>query len=130
MTERLEPDGTPVMLGTTILRTPGLAGFATLHLPVSPTLRAACSTTAALEAVLADQAVVPQQTIEIADATEIDLGPAAFRGTAFGEPALEVSVPDPGDEWGQFLLASDESGVITWNFAAPVPEEATTRGAG
>lgn len=121
MATPLAPNGNPVRVGDVTLRTPGLAGQAESRPPAAAETRAAELTTEALDAALAGAAVEPFRSIEIAGAREIELPPGAVtRSNAFDEPAIEVTVPDAGDEWGQFLLASDESGVVTWNF--PVDE--------
>jgi hypothetical protein len=39
--------------------------------------------------------------------------------TRSGAPAMELTVDDPGPGLGQFVLQTDESGVITWHFAKP-----------
>jgi hypothetical protein len=39
------------------------------------------------------------------------------RSTPFDEPGMVAEVPEPGDEFGPFLIYTDESGTTTWNFA-------------
>ena len=51
---------------------------------------------------------------------EVDVGNVATRSTAAGEPAIELEVPDPGAEWGQFVLHTDEAGVLSWSFARDI----------
>lgn len=128
----LSPNGNPVRIGNVILRTPGLAGEARVLPPNLPETRSAEGTTGDLDRALADAGVVSQETIEIAAPREVGV-PAGtnVRATSHGEDAIEVTVPDAGEDWGQFLLAADESGVLTWNF--PVDQENrldVTRGAG
>lgn len=121
MATALSPNGNPVRVGDVTLRTPGLAGQAENRPPAAPDTRAAEATTAELEAALAAANVEPFRSIEIAAAREIEVPAGAVtRSTAFEEPAIEVTVPDAGEGWGQFLLASDEAGVLTWSF--PVDE--------
>jgi pimeloyl-ACP methyl ester carboxylesterase len=113
----LNPNGNPVRVGNVTLRTPGLAGEARALPPNLPETRSAEGTTEDLDRALADAGVIPQETVEIAAPREVGVpAGAAVRSTSHGEDALEVTVPDAGEDWGQFLLAADESGVITWNF--------------
>ncbi|HYO14678.1 MAG TPA: hypothetical protein VE685_15900 [Thermoanaerobaculia bacterium] len=128
----LNPNGNPVRIGNIILRTPGLAGEARALPPNVPETRSAEGTTEDLDRALAGAGVVPQETIEITAPRLVEV-PAgtALRSTSHDEPAIEVTVPDAGEDWGQFLLAADESGVATWNF--PVDQENRldiTRGGG
>lgn len=126
----LNPNGNPVSVGDVLIRSPGLAGEATVHTPGSPTARAATLTTEQLESALSNESVQEQQTIEITGAREMDAGGASLRSTHFDEPAMEVEVPDPGASWGQMILHVDEAGVMTWNF--PRSDDLTvdtTRGA-
>src|SRR5690606_10432499 len=113
----LQPNGNPVRLGRTTLRTPGLAGVATSHTPNSAGMRSAELATADLEAALASESMKTMETIEIAGTREAPAGAAGTRSTSHGEPAIELTVPDPGASWGQVVLAVDESGVATWSFA-------------
>jgi hypothetical protein len=112
----LNPNGNPVRVGDVLIRTPGLAGSAEVHMPDAPAMRAATLTTVALETALANESVQPQQTLEIVNTREMDAGGAALRSTHFDEPAMEVEVPDPGAGWGQMIVYADEAGVMTWNF--------------
>lgn len=113
----LQPNGTPVRAGRSTLRTPGLAGSATAHAPGSPGMRSAEQATGALEEALATEHLQPFETIEIASAREAPTGAAVTRSAAYGQPAMELSVPDPGPDWGQVVLAVDEAGVATWHLA-------------
>ena len=127
----LDPDGRSIQVGNVTLRTPGLTGFAEPRYPGAPDTRAAEQTTPTLDAALANERVEPQETVEIAAAAEVDVGNVATRSTATGEPAIELDVPDPGADWGQFVLYTDEAGVLSWNFARDVDNRVdTTRGAG
>ena len=128
-TAALEPGGNPVVVGRSILQTPGLSGTARSIDPVGGGLRAAESSTPALEAALANEGLEPQETIEIAGAYETPVGGVRTRSTSLGEDAMVLEVPGPGTDLGQVVLAQDESGVLTWNF--PRDESgalATTRG--
>jgi hypothetical protein len=127
----LQPDGRSVQVGNVTLRTPGLAGVAEPRYPGAPDTRASEQTTPTLDAALANERVEPQETVEIAAAAEVDMGNVATRSTAGGEPAIELEVPDPGEEWGQFVLHADEAGVLSWNFARDIDNRVdATRGIG
>jgi pimeloyl-ACP methyl ester carboxylesterase len=129
--ERLNPNGNPVRVGDVLIRTPGLTGEAAVHSPGAPGLRAAEATTDQFEAALASESVQPQQTIEITNTREVSAGAADVRATHYDEPAMEIEVPDPGEGWGQMVLMTDESGVMTWNFARSADRTIdTTRGGG
>ncbi len=126
----LQPNGTPVRLGRTTLRTPGLAGRAVAHPAGSPGLRSAERATPELERALESAGLQTLETIEIANTREAPGGGTGTRSTARGEPAIELTVPDPGNTWGQVVLATDESGVATWRFARDVAGNVdVTRGA-
>lgn len=131
MATPLSPNGNAVRVGNVLLRTPGLAGAAQVLAPNAPGTRSAEGATDDLERALAAADVMTQETIEITGTREVGApGGGGVRSTAHDEPAIEVTVPDAGEGWGQFLLAVDESGVATWNF--PVDEANrldTTRGA-
>jgi hypothetical protein len=116
MATPLNPNGNPVRVGNVTLKTPGLAGAVQVLPPRGPATRAAAQSTDAFETALEASGVTAQETIELSGTREVGGAAAGTRATSFGEPAIEVSVPDAGDGWGQFLLAKDESGVITWHF--------------
>jgi hypothetical protein len=111
----LNPNGNPIRVGTVTLRTPGLMGEAKYHIPGSDGLRAAELVTKELENALNNTYVQSQETIEISDAQVVDVGSVPARTTSYDEPAIELDVPDPGEQWGQFVLYTDESGVTTWH---------------
>lgn len=135
MPEQLDPFGNQVVVGNIALTTPGLSGMAESYLPAadgtrSPGMRAAEMTTTALDRALSEEQVEPQETVEITGTAEVPMGAVPTRSTGYGEPAIVAEVPDAGEDWGQVLLYTDESGVTTWNF--PVDDENrvdTVRGA-
>jgi hypothetical protein len=116
MSVLLNPTGGPVRVGPVELRTPGLQGNAEIRMPGAPGTRAAEQTTDALEQALANEDFKSRHTVEITQPREVPAPAAGVRSTAFGEPAIELRVPAPGDEEGQVVLAADESGVLTWHF--------------
>jgi hypothetical protein len=127
----LKSNGNPVQVGSVTLRTPGLEGAATSHRAGSADMRSAEDMTAALEQALSQQNVRPQETIEIRGTRETPLAGAVTRATQFDEPAIVAEIPDPGDQFGQFVLYVDESGLMTWNFAqTPAGAIDASRGSG
>jgi pimeloyl-ACP methyl ester carboxylesterase len=131
MSVPLDPFGNVVVVGQARLRTPGLAGEADEHAPATSDTRALVDGTAALEAALAAERMVRQTTVELRGTAELDAPGVPTRATDVGEPAIELTVPDAGPEWGQVVLATDESGVVTWNFARDAANRPdVTRGAG
>jgi hypothetical protein len=117
MPTTLSPNGNPIKVGQVTLRTPGLQGVANSYRQGSPGMRAAERTTDAFEQALKNQNIQSQETIEISAAREVLIANIPTRSTTFDEPAIVAEVPEPGDEFGQFVLYTDESGVTTWNFA-------------
>jgi pimeloyl-ACP methyl ester carboxylesterase len=140
MATPLQPNGNPVQVGNVTLRTPGLAGQVRVLVPQDLQTRAATQSTDAFEQALARAGILPQQTIELSATAEVGgvrsvggiggIGAGGARSTSHGEPAIEVTVPDAGEGWGQFVLAADESGVVTWNFSVDAANRREiTRGA-
>lgn len=114
----LNPNGNPIRVGRITLRTHGLAGTATaLPVQTGAGTRGRQLTTPALDEALASSNVETQDIVEISQTREVPVpGGAQTRTTSSGAPALVVEVPDPGQEWGQMLLYTDEAGIVTWNF--------------
>jgi hypothetical protein len=117
MSTPLDPFGSPITVGSVTLRTPGLTGTAESHPASSPGLRAAELSTMELEEALHNANVEPQETIELVDTAEIDVGGLETRSTAYDEPGIELEVPAPGEGLGQVVLYVDEAGVMSWSFA-------------
>jgi hypothetical protein len=118
MGTQLNSNGNAVIVGLVTLRTPGLQGEANVYLPVAhaTAMRSAEKSTRALEEALARQNVEPQLTVEILNPREVPMPGVSVRATTFGEPAIVVDVPAPGDKFGQFVLFNDESGVMSWHY--------------
>jgi hypothetical protein len=138
MATQLDPTGRLVTLSPSVrLRTPGLHGSAEAHRPVAGAgettraFRAVERSTPELERALANEHVTSQATVELSGTREVPAAAAApTRSTPAGEPAIELQVAAPGEEFGQLVLSVDESGVTTWNFARLASGEvAVTRGA-
>ena len=131
MSTELNPDGSPVYVGSVTLTTPGLSGRADSHPGGAPGMRAAELTTDEFEEALANENVESQETIELTDTAESASGRAGTRSTSYGEPAIVMEVPHPGEGLGQVVLYVDEAGVSSWTFATGENEVGgTARGAG
>lgn len=117
MSEQLDPTGNPVEIGGIVLRTPGLEGYAEVHLPGTPGMRAAEETTELFERTLAAEGLRAEESLELGGTNEVEVSSAGTRSTSHGEPAIEMDVQAPNPDWGQLVLSSDEAGVITWSFA-------------
>jgi hypothetical protein len=117
MSEPLDPTGSDVPIGGVVLRTPGLGGVAESYSPAEGGLRGPDDADEDIATLLEEQAIERLETIEITEAfEEADAGETARR-TAYDEPAIEVDVAAPNEEFEQVVLYTDESGVTTWNFA-------------
>jgi pimeloyl-ACP methyl ester carboxylesterase len=86
-------------------------------------MRSAELTTDDFDQALQSAGITSMETIELAGTSEVPARGALTRSTTFGEPAIELEAPDPGEKWGQVVLYKDESGVTTWNFARDVDNE-------
>ena len=119
------------------IRAPGVTGSATLQQPSSQQSRARSRSDADGTAAL-DQAFANTEVDEI---KQIDLttqtGPRAAAGAPLrsvdGQDALELQVPDFGQEYGQLVLSCDEAGGLRWHL--PITddlqvESPQTRGSG
>jgi len=127
----LNPNGTPIQVGRAVLRTPGLVGVANEIAAAGPTTRGATRTSAELEAVLTAHGIFRSQVIELSQTRTQPAPAASTRGTRWDGPAIELEVPDLGEQAGQVVLATDEGGITTWHLPrdrsnAPT----TTRGGG
>ncbi len=131
MSTKLSSQGLPVKVGSVTLMTPGLEGQATSHAPGSHGMRSAEAATNEFNAAQANTNLQVQETIEITNAREVPAPTAFTRSTTFGEPAVQVEVPDPGKKWGQVVLHTDQGGVMTWHLAVDNNNKVvSTRGRG
>ncbi|MEP0545555.1 MAG: caspase family protein [Rhodothermales bacterium] len=126
----LDAGGSTAALGDITIRTRGLGGEARVLPPLNaapagtrsaPRIGASTGVLDGLHAVLAQERVGAQQTVEI------DVARTRSLPTPGAEPTIEVEVPEPDAGHGQFVLYTDESGVTTWQFAKPA---AATRSLG
>lgn len=131
MAEQLDPTGAPIEIEGITLRTPGLEGNAQA-IPVGANgTRAAEETTKALEQAMSNESLRTETSLELADTAEVNIAQGNTRSTSFSEPAIEMEVPAPTEGWGQFVLASDEAGVMTWNTSEETGvADGETRGTG
>jgi hypothetical protein len=113
---QLRPNGNVVRVGAIQLRSPGLAGFATKVETPAGDLRGGALDRPVLEDSLARNEIHRQDTIVLEGLREIPDIPASR--TRHDEPAIEIEAPEPPREYGQFVLLTDEAGIVTVNFAA------------
>ena len=113
-TGALKADGQALDLGGAVLVTPGLEGQVRTHAWNSDRATAADLQTDALGAALGSAGIDVRQTVEISAAREVGPGTRSARGDA-----MELRLSDPGAGYGQMVMSTDESGVVSWHFAAP-----------
>jgi len=130
LVEQLQANGNPVTIEGVIVRTPGLSGTVDAHRPAPNQTRAMANWTEALEGAFEEQHVQTQLILEMTNTQQVpQLAPAGSRSTSHGEPAIVLEVPDPGAEFGQVVVYTDESGVTTWNYPMTSTNAiSTTRG--
>ncbi len=129
MADDLDPTGDSITVGDVTLRTPGLTGDATYRPGARVGSRAARGVSENFSAALSSHGVEEQASLEIDNAVEAALRPGGGRGPQLGPPTIELDVQAPPDDTGQFVIYSDESGVVNWSFAEqPTPELARVRG--
>lgn len=137
MAQRLQEDGREVRIGGVTLRTPGLTGLVEVHEPAIAggagmrSIGAIEGAAPALLEALRNTSVSDQLTIEISGAQEVEgAGVRPVRRDSAGQEMIEVEVPAAGDEFGQFILATDESGFVSWHLPKTEMNAIdTTRGA-
>lgn len=134
MAEQLLPDGSQVAIAGIEISAQGLSGQVEVHLPGGGTMRGAEDTREVLLDGFAAAGFFEQLTVEISDPQEqAAYAPPSTRGPG-GSPEsgaeLALTVPGPGDGFGQVVLACDEDGVLTWHFPEDVlPTEVVSRAA-
>ena len=130
MSESLEPDGTPVLIDDVEVVSPGLTGMVEVYYPGVARTRGPEAVDDRLRSAMARTGLLHQMTVEVSDHAE-DPATAGFVGrpTSHGQPGLTITVPGPGTGLGQVLLASDESGMLSWVFADDLTDaKRATRG--
>ncbi|WP_280467990.1 alpha/beta hydrolase [Nocardia cyriacigeorgica] len=122
----LDEDGRAVEVHRRItLRTPGLAGRATVHEAAGSGTRAAEQTTEALVAALALNDIEEDLTIEIREPRERT--ESSGTRAAGGPDDIVMQVADPGNGWCQVVLYASEDGALTWHFPEVTPGLLTYR---
>jgi hypothetical protein len=122
MSESLEPAGTAVFIDDVEVVSPGLTGIVEVYYPGAGGSRGPQTVDATLRSTLEGTGLQHQVTIEISNHAEDPLTAGlAGRPASHGEPGLTITVPGPGTGLGQVLLASDESGMLSWVFAEDLP---------
>jgi hypothetical protein len=116
----LDPTGQPVRLGEATIRTSGLTGQAAAYGWRSPRAEAAALSTDELTGALDGAGIEVRHTIEIGST---QAAPKAGSRGGNGAPAeIELQVRDPGPDFGQMVMTTDELGTVRWHFApAPAP---------
>ncbi len=117
---RLRPDGKPVGIDRVTVRSPGLDGEAEVHEGTEEVLVRVAGWTDAARRAMAVQHMRAERVVEISQTVESPHA-ASDVPTPRGDPGVQVEVPGPPAGSGQVVLASDESGVVTWAF----PQTAT-----
>ncbi len=120
---QLKPDGKDVRLPakfgqTIVLRTPGLAGEASVVPPPAPGTRSA-DLSSALDEALERSGFDRTLELELAGTREIRGPTAPVRSTALGKPGLELIVPEAPDGWQRVLLHADEAGILSVHYPEP-----------
>ena len=125
MAEQLQENGNPIEIGSVTIRTPGLTGVVEVYEPVAggtrSAMRGAEDAKDALIGALLSTRTIEQLTVELSETAEQEMVQDNARRDRHGEPSIEVTVPSPGDNYGQFILAADENGVVSWHL--PVQED-------
>jgi pimeloyl-ACP methyl ester carboxylesterase len=131
MNIKLDHRGGKVKVGRAVFRTPGLAGTVKVYKPAAPGTRAARGMASDTLTTLEKEGMVVQNIYEISNAREVK-APASTptRSTAFGEPAMEFTVPGASPDWAQLVLYKDETGFVSWHFPESSTAPTGTRGAG
>lgn len=120
MSERLNPEGLPVYPTADVaVTTPGLNGFVDVHGPQTPQMRAAEAATKEFLDALREADLGEQLTVEVTETSELD-SRGGTRAMA-GQSQISLTVPGPGDGFGQVLLYAAEDGSLSWHFPDDIP---------
>ncbi|MFL6246342.1 MAG: esterase/lipase family protein [Thermoanaerobaculia bacterium] len=125
MAEQLQENGNPIEVGPVTIRTPGLTGVVEVYEPLAggtrSAMRGAEDAKDALIGALRSTRTIEQLTVEFSETREQEMAQDNARRDRHGEASIEVTVPSPGDNYGQFILAADENGVVSWHL--PVQDD-------
>jgi pimeloyl-ACP methyl ester carboxylesterase len=127
MPEQLNPEGTPVAVGTVVIRTFGLVGEVEVHHAGSPGMRGEEQTTLDLLEALERAGMDEQLSVVVSHHRE--LVPSTGTRASGGSDDIVVDVPAPGDGNGQVLLYAAEDGSLSWHLPDDIaPAEVPSRG--
>lgn len=127
MSEQLNPEGTPVVVGPVAIRTFGLTGEVEVHLAGSSGMRGEEQATPDLLESLARAGMAEQLSVVVSHHSE--LTPSAGTRAAGGADDIVVDVPAPGEGNGQVLLYAAEDGSLSWHLPDDIaPTDVPTRG--
>ncbi|MFV1980059.1 MAG: esterase/lipase family protein, partial [Rhodothermia bacterium] len=126
----IEPDGKPLEIGDLTIHSNGISGTAEILPTFSDRTRSVELTSDSLEQVLASEHVYPSHALRISN-VRTEARTASTRGIGDTVPAssITIDVPDPGDKSGQFVMYTDESGVVSWHVADPSGSTRSLEGA-
>src|SRR5437868_6091058 len=104
MAETLRENGDPVEINGVVLRTPGLRGTVEVFEPPPGGMRSEMRGEDDLKKPLIDAfletGTTEMLTIEISDTEEIEMANVQTRSDRHDEPAIEVTVPAPAEDFG------------------------------
>ncbi len=121
----LRADGGEVAIGNAKVVATGMTGTVTAHLGTKGRKEAAQALSGPLGEALAEAGAEVRQSVSISGTAEA--GPSG-RGAA-GPAAVTLKLADPGDGFGQLVLATDDLGVVSWHLAPPPAPMPGSRGA-
>ena len=114
-TAKLRDDGTALSIGNATIATKGLSGTVSTYFGKKGRDEAGQQVTTSLTDALAGAGIEVKQTLTISAAAET--GPPSR--SVGDRSALELELSDPGEGFGQMVMAADELGVVSWHFAPP-----------
>ncbi len=112
----LQPNGDPISVGPVRISSPGLSGEVSVHRPADSDTGSITRWTEAVDEAFRIHHLETELVIEMTETAELPDQAPVDVPTFLGEPAIVLEVPDPGEAWGQVVLATDEGGITTWNY--------------
>lgn len=109
----LDPGGHPVRVGAAYIQTPGLVGEANAVRPSKGSARKTAAR-AALESALGRQGFREDPAIVFTGRVAPVRKGRKGAGPVESQDGVRLEVPDPGPEFGQVLLQTDQHGVVNW----------------
>lgn len=121
----LDPAGTRARLGRVVLQSRGVTGDATATKPAHPDVPGGAATRGLVAASGNLDDALERHGLRVTDVVEIsqprDLVARAPGHAGATEPELQIEVPPPDEGFGQVVLSTSETDVMTWHFAQPSP---------